>query len=123
VICVTCGAPEEIRTPDPQIRRLVASVDPPQDYCKPDALGTLKYQRVSPSVANRKSASGFCCVRNFGIIALSNLVPADTMRTTSIVDRQNLAPMRWDERDCPAECEIGGQALPALSNPQRRATP
>ena len=49
------GAPEEIRTPDPQIRRLVASVEPPQDYCKPDAVGTLKYQRVSPRLQTARA--------------------------------------------------------------------
>ena len=47
------GAPEEIRTPDPQIRRLAASVEPKQDFCKPDASRPLSDQRVKPPFANR----------------------------------------------------------------------
>ena len=49
------GAPEEIRTPDPQIRRLRPGVEKPANFCKPDAFGTLKHQRVSPSFANRQA--------------------------------------------------------------------
>jgi hypothetical protein len=48
------GAPEEIRTPDPQIRRLAASVEPKQDFCKSDASHPLSDQRVKPPFANRK---------------------------------------------------------------------
>ena len=41
------GAPEEIRTPDPQIRRLTPFAEKSGDFCKPSVFGTLKYQRVS----------------------------------------------------------------------------
>jgi predicted GIY-YIG superfamily endonuclease len=48
------GAPERIRTADPQIRRLRPVVENPTDFCKPDAIGTLRRQRVRPSFANRQ---------------------------------------------------------------------
>ena len=51
------GAPEEIRTPDPQIRRLTPSVEPSQDFCKPDASRRLSDQRVSLLFANRRAAT------------------------------------------------------------------
>src|SRR5262249_7300416 len=47
------GAPEEIRTPDPQIRSLATSAGRSRDFCKPGAFGTLKRQRVRPTIANR----------------------------------------------------------------------
>ena len=50
------GAPEEIRTPDPQIRSLSPSAENSADFCKPDAFRPLSRQRVKPAFANCKRA-------------------------------------------------------------------
>ncbi|MBR1277471.1 hypothetical protein [Bradyrhizobium sp. AUGA SZCCT0283] len=50
------GAPEEIRTPDPQIRSLKWRVDSPQHFCKPGPKPYTAHQRVAPAVANQKHA-------------------------------------------------------------------
>jgi hypothetical protein len=51
------GAPEEIRTPDPQIRRLAADVDIQAENCKPRSKRPKRSQRVRASSANRKKPS------------------------------------------------------------------
>jgi hypothetical protein len=47
------GAPEEIRTPDPQIRSLDPFVDPTSFSCKPDSNSALTLQGVRSPSANR----------------------------------------------------------------------
>ena len=42
------GAPEEIRTPDPQIRSLEIFFDNPHYFCKPTPPCTTIYQWVAP---------------------------------------------------------------------------
>ena len=41
------GAPEEIRTPDPQIRRLVNRIDREAEYCKPRRTSAVSNQRLT----------------------------------------------------------------------------
>ena len=55
------GAPEEIRTPDPQIRRLTPFVEKPANFCKPGAFSHLAHQRVSAPIANRERAPRLRC--------------------------------------------------------------
>jgi hypothetical protein len=47
------GAPEEIRTPDPQIRSLALCFDPAQFFCKLEAKADIAHQYVNWSFANR----------------------------------------------------------------------
>jgi hypothetical protein len=47
------GAPEEIRTPDPQIRSLDPFVDPTSFSCKPGSNSALTLQGVRSPSANR----------------------------------------------------------------------
>jgi len=51
------GAPEEIRTPDPQIRRLVQQPKKLGLFSKPPKFSALKYQWVTARFANRKADS------------------------------------------------------------------
>jgi hypothetical protein len=55
---VFAGAPEEIRTPDPQIRRLRPSADFVDKFCKPNPISITGHQQVSTPFANRRT-SGF----------------------------------------------------------------
>jgi len=48
------GAPEEIRTPDPQIRSLGQGVEFSSLSCKPAQNSRITYQWVNPPVANQK---------------------------------------------------------------------
>jgi hypothetical protein len=52
-LVLSCGAPEEIRTPDPQIRRLPPYDKKSRDFCKPHAFGPLRHQWFSCPFANR----------------------------------------------------------------------
>lgn len=47
------GAPEEIRTPDPQIRSLTGCVENEQNSSKPPNFAALTYQRLRIGVANQ----------------------------------------------------------------------
>src|SRR5262245_42569300 len=49
------GAPEEIRTPDPQIRSLGQPIDPTDFYCKPNTKSGIMHQWVGRSFANQPS--------------------------------------------------------------------
>jgi hypothetical protein len=53
VVLYANGAPEEIRTPDPQIRSLDPFVDPTSFSCKPDSNSALTLQGVRSPSANR----------------------------------------------------------------------
>jgi len=55
------GAPEEIRTPDPQIRSLTPFVEKPANFCKPGAFSHLAHQWVSAPIANRERAPRLPC--------------------------------------------------------------
>src|SRR5262245_49162307 len=48
-------APEEIRTPDPQIRRLELNIDSVQLFCKPSAKQAIADRWVGSAVANQAS--------------------------------------------------------------------
>jgi hypothetical protein len=52
------GAPEEIRTPDPQIRSLAARLDVQAENCKPRPKPPKRAQGVRARSANRKKPSG-----------------------------------------------------------------
>jgi hypothetical protein len=51
------GAPEAIRTPDPQIRRLTPSIETATDFCKPDTISAIENQKLSPLFANHGTAT------------------------------------------------------------------
>src|SRR6476469_6462043 len=46
------GAPEEIRTPDPQICRLTPSIEVSMIFCKPDTISALENQKLNPPFVN-----------------------------------------------------------------------
>jgi hypothetical protein len=64
------GAPEEIRTPDPQIRRLGLDIDSAENLCKPSGNEPFVDQWVTISAANQEPVG----VPD-GSLASANLVP------------------------------------------------
>jgi hypothetical protein len=95
LILRTSGAPEEIRTPDPQIRSLGFPADLDEYFRKPDPKAGVRDQGVSTPSANRK----FC--RRAAAIELRAL--AEAVRrigdpTLNISGRDPHAALRLKER-------------------------